>query len=199
VVVATAALWAVAVTVAGAQERRLPRPGVDRFTPLVQRVQSPPRWFRGTDGLIHIAYDLMLTNGLAVPATLESVTVRRAGRGGGTLERLSGAELEAAMSLVAPSTDPTTTIPNSGLGVVWFEIVLPRGARLPRAIRHTLTVSVPPGLPMPTRITYTGGVARVDQRRPVGSARRFGARAGSLSAAAATDRTSGRSCRSTAS
>jgi murein DD-endopeptidase MepM/ murein hydrolase activator NlpD len=166
VVAVTAAVCVVAVGMAGAQGRGLPRPGVDRYTPLVPKVNSTPRWFRGTDGLIHIAYELMLTNGFPIPVTLDSVTVRRSDRDGGTIERLSGSELEAAMSLIAPAADPTTTVPNSGVGVVWFEIVLPRGARLPRAIRHTLTVSVPPGLPVPGQITYTGALERVDQRPP---------------------------------
>jgi hypothetical protein len=153
VVAATAAVCAVAVGTAGAQERRLPRTGVDRYTPIVQKVHSTPRWFRDTDGRIHLVYELMLTNGLRVPVEVSSVAVRRAGRRGATIGRLSGSRLEAAMSLLASADEPTTTVPGSAVGVVWFDVVLPRGARLPRAIRHTMTVAVPPGLPLPTRIT----------------------------------------------
>jgi hypothetical protein len=163
---AIAGVCAAAVAPAEGQDRRLPRPGVDRYTPLVQRVHSTPRWFRGTDGRIHVAYELMLTNGFRVPVDVESVVVRRAGRRGGTIERLSGSRLEAAMSVMAEYNDATTTVPSSAIGVVWFDVVLPRGTRLPRAIRHTLTVSVPPGLPVPSQITSTGAFARVDQRAP---------------------------------
>jgi len=203
VVAAAAALCAVALAPAEAQEQRLPRPGVDRLTPLVQKVHSTPRWFRGTDGRIHIAYELVLTNGFSIPITVESVTVRRAGRRGGTIEQLSGSELEAVMSLMPLSSEPTTTVPNSGIGVVWFEIVLPRGARLPRAIRHTLTVSVPPGLPpgvgVPSQITYTRAFARVDQRPPTVLGPPLRGPGWTRSAAAATGRTAGRCSRSTAS
>ncbi|MBD0282925.1 MAG: peptidoglycan DD-metalloendopeptidase family protein [Thermoleophilaceae bacterium] len=166
VVAATAAVCMVAVGTAGAQERRLPRTGVDRYTPIVQKVHSTPRWFRDTDGRIHLVYELMLTNGLRVPVEVSSVAVRRAGRRGGRIERLSGLRLEAAMSLLASADEPTTTVPGSAVGVVWFDVVLRRGARLPRAIRHTITVSVPPELPLPTRITSRGGFARVEQRPP---------------------------------
>jgi hypothetical protein len=71
------------------------------------------------------------------------------------------------MSLLANPTEPPTTVPNSGVGVVWFEIVLPNRRALPRSIEHTLTVAVPPGLPVPPTISYAGASARVDLRPPV--------------------------------
>ncbi len=165
-VVAIIAVSLAAIATAGAQDRGLPRAGVDRYTPLVEKVHSTPRWFRDTGGRIHLVHELMLTNGFRVPIEVTSVAVRRAGRRRGTIERLSGSRLEAAMSLMALPNDPTTTVPSSAVGVVWFDVVLPRGARVPRAINHTLTVAVPPGLPVPSRITDSGGFARVDQRPP---------------------------------
>jgi hypothetical protein len=138
----------------------------DRYTPLVQSVMSTPRWFRDSDGRVHVAYELRLTNGFNVPVTVVSVRVRDSARRR-TIETLRGTELEASMTLMADPTGPTTTVPGSGVGVVWFDIVLRNRRRLPRTIRHVLTVSVPPGLPLPETITDTGGFARVDRRPPV--------------------------------
>src|SRR5262245_22577746 len=36
------------------------------LTPVVPSVPSPPRWFDGDDGLTHLQYELLLTNGVSV-------------------------------------------------------------------------------------------------------------------------------------
>jgi hypothetical protein len=138
----------------------------DRYTPLVQSVMSKPRWFTDSDRRIHVAYELELTNGFDVPVTVSSVSVRDVGRRR-TIERLSGSELEASMTLLARPNEATTTVPGSGNGVVWFDVIVRARRQVPRSIRHRLTVTLPPGLPVPQTITDTGGFARVDRRPPV--------------------------------
>lgn len=138
----------------------------DRYTPLIQTVMSTPRWFDGTDGRVHLVYELELTNGLPVGVTLKSVSVRDVARER-VLERVSGARLVSSMSLLATPTTATTTVPGSGVGVVWFDIALRNRRAIPRAIDHTITVSVPPGLPVARTISSTGARANVDLRPPV--------------------------------
>lgn len=138
----------------------------DRYTPLVPSVMSKPRWFNDSRGRVHIAYELSLINGFPVPVTLTSVEVRDVNRRR-TIERLSGGPLLAATSLMASPTEPTTVVPGSSTAVVWFDVVLPRGSALPRRIAHRVTVSTPPGLPVPGQISVRGAPARVDQRAPV--------------------------------
>ena len=139
---------------------------VDRYTPLLQSVMSKPRWFKDGEGRTRIVYELKLTNGFSVPVTVRSVRVRDVARGR-TIERLSGSELMDSMTLLASPTEPTTTVPGSGVGVVWLEVAVPNRRRVPRAVRHRVTVAVPPDLPVPPTITATGGFARVDRRPPV--------------------------------
>jgi len=31
------------------------------YTPVIESVLSPPRWFEGDDGRVHVAYELLLT------------------------------------------------------------------------------------------------------------------------------------------
>jgi hypothetical protein len=138
----------------------------DRYTPLVQSVMSKPRWFKDAEGRTRVVYELKLTNGFRVPVTVRSVSVRDVGRRR-TIERLRGADLLASMTLMASPTEPTTTVPGSGIGVVWLDVAVPSRRRVPRSIRHEVTVTVPPDLPVPSTITSRGGFARVDRRPPV--------------------------------
>src|SRR3954451_6768979 len=123
----------------------------DRYTPLIEKVFSTPRWFRAPDGRIHLAYELELFNGIPADVQLRSVIVRSAGRKRPLL-RLRGRRLLAVTSPLTQGGDASTTIAGSSTSVVWLEVMLPRGARVPRAVRHRITFTVPPGLPIPRRI-----------------------------------------------
>jgi hypothetical protein len=161
--VATVALLSVQ---ADASSSRAAAQTADRYTPLVQSVMSKPRWFRDADGRVRLVYELKLTNGFPVPVTVTSVSVRDVG-GRRTIETLSGDDLVVSMTLLASPTEPTTTVPESGVGVVWMDVAVPGRRPVPRSISHALTVTVPPGLPVPSTISDSGGFARVDRRPPV--------------------------------
>jgi hypothetical protein len=161
-VAASIALVAIA---SGSSAAAAPRPAADRYTPVVQSVMSTPRWFRGADGRFHLAYELRLTNAFPIPVRVHSVVVR--GAGGAKIARLRGGRLKGSTSLLASPTEPTTTLPPSSVGVVWFDLAFRRRAAIPTAVSHRLTVHLPPGLPVPTTISSTGGHAAVDRRPPV--------------------------------
>jgi hypothetical protein len=127
---------------------------------------SKPHWFRDAEGRTRVVYELELTNGFPVPVTVRSVSVRDVERRR-TLQTLNGDELSASMTLLASPTEPATTVPGSGIGVVWMDVGVPNRRRLPRSIRHRVTVELPPGLPVPQTIAASGGFARVDRRPPV--------------------------------
>lgn len=137
-----------------------------RYTPAVGKVMSTPRWFRAIDGRRHLAYELSLVNGFPVPVTVTRIAVVDTGRDR-TVEVLAGKRLAAATSLMASPGAPETKIPASSTAIVWLDI--PMGARepLPARLAHRITVRVPPGLPVPDVISYTGARASVDRRPPV--------------------------------
>ncbi len=140
-------------------------PAAEQFTPAVMRVMSQPRWFTGTDALVHLVYELELTNGFPVPVTVTGVQARDA-VSGTVLQSLSGDGLDAALSPLAGPATKKTELPASSVRVVWMDVALKAGSQPPSAIEHTLTVSVPPGLPVPSTITSTGAAAEVDRRPP---------------------------------
>src|SRR5689334_2992200 len=97
---------------------RTPRPqptaaaGVEQFTPVVMRVMSPPRWFAGGDGRVHLVYELELSSGWPDPVSVTGVKVRDAANGQ-VLLALSGDPLKTSMSLLTSGTDPTVELPAS--------------------------------------------------------------------------------------
>ena len=149
----------------GAQATPLPRADF-QYTPLLPSVLSPPRWFRGTDEQIHLVYELVLTNAFPVPVEVSSLQVVDADSRE-VVGTLTGEALTTAMSLLISPDTPTTSLPAGTVGVIWVDLPLPDQEHLPAAIDHHLTVTVPPGLPVPPTIVETGGASRVDRRPPV--------------------------------
>jgi Peptidase family M23 len=138
--------------------------GGSQLTPVVQSVPSPPRWFRGDDGAVHIQYELVLLNTLPVPVEVTSLQVR--GTGGRRLDGLSGARLRRAMTLLGRD-DPATKLPPSAAGVVWLDLDVATRRAIPRAVEHRLTVDIGPGLGAGPIFTEIGGRARVSRQAPV--------------------------------
>jgi hypothetical protein len=138
---------------------------VDRYTPLVMHVFSEPSWFIGTDGKVHLVYELELTNGFPIPVTVTHVEVHDVATDA-IIETLTGDALLSSTSLLASGATATTEVPGSSIGVIWFEITFDGRAQLPAEIDHDVTVSVPPGYPVPETISSRGGRTPVRQNPP---------------------------------
>lgn len=149
-----------------AQATPVPRADGEAYTPLIQVVPSPPRWFTGADNQVHLTYELLLTNAVAIPVTVSSLEVLNAATGA-TIMHLDGDALLAAMSLLSVPGTPAVSLPPSTVGAVWFDVPLASESDIPAAIEHRLTVAVPPGLPVPESIVSTGAETAVDMRPPV--------------------------------
>jgi hypothetical protein len=140
-------------------------PGGEQYTPVLASVFAPPAWFAGTDGRVHLVYELVLTNAFPVPATVTAVEVYDGD--GAVVVGLDRDALSAAMSALTGGALAGNAIPPSSVAVVWFDLPLPDEAAIPAEISHRVTISVPPGLPVPSTIVSTGAPATVDRRPPV--------------------------------
>jgi hypothetical protein len=138
----------------------------EQFTGVSLSVHSPPRWFKGADERFHLAYELLLTNAVPLPMTVTAVEVVDAGRGV-SVAMLQDEDLTAAMSLLASGDAPTTVLPPSTVGVVWFDLAFADQTAIPSVVEHRVTVGLPPGSVDPASLTPTGGRADVDLRPPV--------------------------------
>jgi hypothetical protein len=137
----------------------------EQFTPVVMSVMSTPTWFRGSDGDVHLAYELQMLNAFPVGVTIESVDVRNVATNQSVIT-LTGDDLLASMSLLPTGGEPTTHLTPSQTGVVWFDIRLHNALSLPPRIEHVVTVNVEPGLPVPETIVEEGARSKVDRDSP---------------------------------
>jgi len=136
-----------------------------QFTPLGASVLAPPQPVRATDGRVHLVYEINLLSiqGAVggVPMVVQALDVRA--RGGRTLLRLAGSEI--AMYAGAPAQLTRSLAPGVG-GVLWLDVVLARGERVPRALVHRLRVRADYPDPVGSK-TFTFDTARTTvSRRP---------------------------------
>ena len=138
----------------------------DQYTPVVASVFSTPRWFTGSDGKAHLVYELNVLNAFPVDITLAELAILDGGSET-PIASFSGDELAAISSLLSVPGTSTAKLPASTSGMVWLDIPFANEGDLPATLTHRLTVSVPPGLPVPTSISSETAIATVDLRPPM--------------------------------
>ncbi len=163
VALAASVLAATALIAVGQSSAEPTSRAANAQTPVTQSVLSPPRWYRGDDGRVHMQYELRLTNTVPLPIDVTSVEVRGGGR---SIETLSGDRLEAAMSLLATPNTPTTRLAPSTVGIVWLDLSFANKRALPKRVNHRLVVDLGPGQPIGPTIAYTGARATVTRHGP---------------------------------
>ena len=130
-------------------------------TPLLASVIAAPIPVPATDGKVHLAYELLLTNVLNQALTLTSVDVRA---GDQTLLNLAGDRLTYWTRTLGNST-PTTKLGPAQSAAVWLDVAMDRGATVPAELVHAVGVSLaqpqPPLFPA-TMIETVAPVIRAD-------------------------------------
>jgi hypothetical protein len=141
-----------------------PDSGPTVVTPLVASVIAPPIPVPATDGKVHLAYELLLTNVLNQELTLTSLDVRASGR---TLLNLTGDRL-AYWTRVLGDPKPTTKLGPAQAALVWLDVALDQGATVPAELEHTVGVSIAQPQPplFPATMTETVAPVTVQTRKP---------------------------------
>ena len=124
-----------------------------------------------TDGKLHLAYEVQVTNALDGTATLKSLSVKA---GDDKLLTLAGTELSYWTRALGAGQTPTATLGPGQSGIVWLDVVLDAGqdgkAPVPTELTHTLVVDLskpmPPLLPA-TMIESDVAPVTVSTRKPV--------------------------------
>ncbi len=132
------------------------------FTPVLAEVLAPPIPVPTTDGKIHLAYELVLTNAIGQDITITSIEAQADGT---TLQELSGADIPTHMKVFGVS-DPTAVFGPGQGGLVWMDVVVDTEADVPTALEHVITIAAsapsPPLVPA-TLAEHVAPVAVVDQ------------------------------------
>jgi hypothetical protein len=134
-------------------------------TPLVADTVAAPIPVPGTDGKVHLAYELKLTNVLDQEVTLTSIGVRAGDR---TLLDLSGDRL-AYWTRIIGTPSPTVKLGPAQTAVVWLDVALDKDAAVPDKLVHSVGISVPkPSPPLfPATMTEIVAPVTVQTRKPV--------------------------------
>ena len=134
-------------------------------TPVVADVVAPPIPVPGTDGKVHLAYELKLTNVLDQEVTLTSVGVHE---GDQALLDLSGDRLTYWTRIIG-SPSPTDKLGPAQTAIVWLDVALDKDAAVPADLVHLVGISVPkPSPPLfPATMTETVAPVAVQTRKPV--------------------------------
>lgn len=141
-----------------------PDSGPTVVTPLLASVIAPPIPVPATDGKVHLAYELLLTNVLNQELTLTSVDVRASDR---TLLNLTGDRL-AYWTRVFGNPQPTTKLGPSQAAAVWIDVALDQGTTVPTELEHAVGVSMAqPNPPLfPATMTENIAPTTVQTRKP---------------------------------
>ena len=116
----------------------------EKTTAIVVSATNDPLRVSGSDGVDHLEYDLLVTNGFAAPVTLTSIAVTAPD--GETLLRLEGDALVTATQPLLGRT-PTAAIPASGTVAVVMDVTVPPDRAVER-VSHSITYEVAPDAPV---------------------------------------------------
>lgn len=159
-------LWSIlllALVPAGAVAQSSPAP---QSTAIVVSATNDPLRVTGSDGLDHLEYDLIVTNGFLAPVTLTAIGVLTPG--GDTLLTLDGDALAMATQPIL-LMGPTAEIPASGTVAVVMDVAVPSDATLER-LTHRIAYDIAPDAPVRSVIgsfTVDGPELAVDPREAI--------------------------------
>ncbi|ANI42695.1 M23 family metallopeptidase [Mycolicibacterium vaccae] len=150
---------------------------VDVVAPLVITTLGPdPIPVTGTDGKVHVAYELSVLNSGFRPATITKLETLADGPDGATVTTVSQREI-VERTLLVPNLlpDPVTEIPAGRTAVLVLDDVYDTLAQVPAEVTHRLTVTLGAAAPeyhavssrYPDSVTQIGGPVRTGTGSPV--------------------------------
>ncbi|CAN5385257.1 M23 family metallopeptidase [soil metagenome] len=151
---------------------------VDVVAPLVITTLGPdPIPVTGTDGKIHVAYELSVLNSGPRPATITKVETLADGPDGAVVAAI-GAQEVVERTILIPNLlpEPITEIPAGSTAVLVLDDIYGTREEVPHDVTHRLTASLGAALPVyqpalsakyPDAVTQIGGVVRTGTGSPV--------------------------------
>ena len=134
----------------------------EKMTPLLLDMQDAPVPFMGSDGRVHLVYELWLTNLSSADIVVEKVEVLGDGE---ILQSLDAAAVAGRLQ-AAGQRESAGKLAGSAQALLFLHVVLEPGAAIPRLLSHRITMHASAAPPGQQEITESGGEVAVD-RRPV--------------------------------
>jgi hypothetical protein len=136
------------------------------LTPLIGSAVADPVPVPATDGRVHLAYELLLTNTVGSDVTITGLSARA---GDQTLATLNGDNLKFWTRALG-SAGSTTDVVKPGQSVtIWMDVTLDSDAEVPAELTHTVDVRVakPVAGLVPATLTQPTAPVPVSSRKPV--------------------------------
>jgi hypothetical protein len=132
----------------------------ENMTPLLLAVQDAPVPFMGSDGQIHLVYELGLTNFSSAEIAVEKVEVVG---DGAVLQTLDTAAVAGRLQ-PAGLREPAGTLTKSTHGLLFLHVALAPGSKIPSELSHRVALRVSAAPPGHQELSETGGDVTVDKR-----------------------------------
>ncbi|MEI9980776.1 MAG: M23 family metallopeptidase [Edaphobacter sp.] len=130
------------------------------MTPLLLGVQDAPVPFTGSDGRVHLVYELWVTNFSSGDVVVKGVVVLG---DGGVLANLDGAAVASRLQ-AAGTRESAGTLGKSSQALLFLDVALGAGAANPQRLSHRLALHVSAAPPGSQEMSETGGEVAVDRR-----------------------------------
>jgi Peptidase family M23 len=156
---AAALLGIVAVTVYSSAGRAGEQ---ENLTPLLLAVHDAPVPFVGSDGRVHLVYELWMTNFSSAQTAVENVEVLG---DGSVIQSLNTAAVARRLQ-PAGQRESAGTLAKGTQGLLFLNVVLAPGAAIPRQLSHRVGIRATAAPPGHQEFSVSGGTIEVD-RRPV--------------------------------
>jgi hypothetical protein len=143
----------------------------NEFTPLVMSVLDTPIPVKGSDGRLHLVYELLVTNAYKLDFEIVSVEVLDGDQNEKLLTSFSGKEVSNIMQLVGTRA-PIDSLQPGQAGIVFMSFSVDTINDIPSSLIHRIAITVPGGIPSKLasflefppgqeQIIETGGIVKV--------------------------------------
>ena len=132
----------------------------ENMTPVLMAVQDAPVPFKGSDGRVHLVYELWMTNASSANVSIQKVEVIGDGR---TLQTLDAAAVAARLQPVG-QRESAASLAKSTQALLFVNVALAPDGAVPHELSHRVAISVEAASPGHQEFNETGGVVRVDMR-----------------------------------
>jgi hypothetical protein len=135
----------------------------DKPTPILLGIHDAPVPFHGSDGQVHLGYELWMTNFSSAEASVERVDVLG---DGSVLHSMNATEIARRLQ-PAGQREAVAVLSKSTEALLFVHVTLPPGAAIPRQISHRIMARVTAAPPGHQEFTEEGGTTTVDRRSVV--------------------------------
>ena len=132
----------------------------EKMTPLLLAVHDAPVPFMGSDGRVHLVYELWVTNFSSADVVVKGVEVIG---DGAVLESLDAASVAGRLQ-AAGVRESAGTLVKSSQALLFLNVTLEAGAAIPHQLSHRLALHVSAAPPGMQEMSETGGMVTVDRK-----------------------------------